>query len=69
MFVTVKTNDGDVAAINVANISYITVASFSGHGCRVYFTSKDSLNLRDTMEAILAQIEGDGGTEAPPAPA
>ena len=56
MFVTVKTNDGDMAVVNVANITHMTVASFSANGCRVYFTSKDSLHVRETIDDIMGQI-------------
>ena len=61
MFVTVKTNDGDVAVVNVDNITHLSIASFSGNGCRVYLTSKESLHVRETMDEILKMI---GGTAA-----
>ena len=56
MFVTVKTNDGDLAAVNADNITHMTVAAFSGSGCKIYFTSKEGLSVRDTIESIMAQI-------------
>ena len=59
MFVTVKTNDGEMAVVNPAQITHMTVASFSGAGSRIYFVSNATLGVRDTIESILQQISGD----------
>ena len=68
MFVSLKTNEGSQAVVNVDNITHLSIASFSGNGCRVYLTSKESLHVRETMDEILAMIGG-AAAEAAPQPA
>ena len=58
MFVTVKTNENDLAAINVDQITHMTVAAFSGSGCKIHFVSNGSLSVRDTMDEVLLRIGG-----------
>jgi hypothetical protein len=56
MFLSVHTNDGPIAAINTDLVTHMTVAAFAGKGCKIYFTSKDGLSVRDTMEELLARM-------------
>lgn len=63
MFVTVKTNDGDLASVNVDQITHMTVASYDGAGCRLYFTSNTALSVRDTIEEVLLQIRGNAAAQ------
>ena len=58
MFVTVKTKDGDCAAVNVDQITYMTIAAFSGAGSKIYFTSNGALSVCDSMDSLLLQING-----------
>ena len=58
MFVTVRTNDNDLAAVNVDQITHMTVAAFSGNGCKIHFVSSGSLSVRDTMDDVLLRING-----------
>ena len=58
MFLTVTTNENGIAAINVDQITHMTIAAFSGNGCKIYFVSKEALSVRDTIEEVLAQING-----------
>jgi hypothetical protein len=58
VFVTVNTNDIGLAAINADQITHMTIAAFSGAGCKIHFVSKEALSVRDTMEEVLAKIEG-----------
>jgi hypothetical protein len=56
--VTVTTNENGVAAVNVDKITHMTIASFSGNGCKIYLASKEALSVRDTMDEVLRQING-----------
>ena len=58
MFVTVNTNDNGLASVNVDQITHMTVAAFSGAGCKIHFVSKEALSVRDTIEDVLLQISG-----------
>ena len=58
MFITVQTNENGPATINVAQITHMTIAAFSGAGCKIYFVSNAALSVRDTMEEVLLQIRG-----------
>jgi len=58
MFVTVETNDNGIAAINANQITHMTIAAFSGNGCKIYFVSKEALSVRNTIENVLGQING-----------
>ena len=58
MFVTVTTNENGVAAVNVNQITHMTVAAFSGNGCKIYLASKEALSVRDTIDEVLQQING-----------
>lgn len=64
MFVTVRTNDGDLASVNVDQITHMTVAAYDGAGCRLYFTSNTALSVRDTIDELLQQIRGEGTSPA-----
>ena len=58
MFITVTTNDNGVASVNADLITHMTVAAFSGNGCKIYLVSKEALSVRDTIEDLLLQISG-----------
>ena len=58
MFLTVQTNENGIAAVNVDQITHMTVAAFSGNGCKIYFVSKEALSVRNTIENVLGQING-----------
>lgn len=58
MFVTVRTNDGDLASVNVDQITHMTIAAYDGAGSRLHFTSNAALSVRDTMDEILQLIQG-----------
>ena len=58
MFVTVNTNESGLAAVNADQITHMTIAAFSGAGCKIHFVSKEALSVRDTMEDVLAKIRG-----------
>ena len=58
MFLTVNTNENGIAAINVDQITHMTIAAFSGNGCKIYFVSKEALSVRDTIDDLLQQING-----------
>jgi len=56
VFVTVNTNDNGLAAVNVDQITHMTIAAYSGTGCKIHFVSKDALSIRDTMDEVLLRI-------------
>lgn len=58
MFITVNTNESGLAAINANQITHMTIAAFSGNGCKIHFVSKEALSVRDTIEEVLQQING-----------
>jgi hypothetical protein len=58
MFLTVTTNENGIAAINVDQITHMTIAAFAGNGCKIYFVSKEALSVRDTIDEVLQQING-----------
>jgi len=58
VFLTVNTNENGIAAINVDQITHMTIAAFSGNGCKIYFVSKEALSVRDTIDDLLQQING-----------
>jgi len=58
VFLTVNTNENGIAAINVDQITHMTIAAFSGNGCKIYFVSKEALSVRDTIDELLQQING-----------
>jgi hypothetical protein len=59
MFVTVTTNDGELATVNTDQITHMTIAVYDGAGSRLYFTSNTALSVRQTMDEILQQMRGD----------
>ena len=59
MFLTVTTNENGVAAVNVDQITHIAIAAFAGNGCKIYLASKEALSVRDTMDEVLRQINGE----------
>jgi hypothetical protein len=60
MYVMVKTLDGQVAALNTDQITHVTIAAFSGNGCKIHFTSKDAISVPNTLEDILSLIQSPG---------
>ena len=58
MFITVNTNESGLAAINANQITHMTIAAFSGNGCKIHFVSKEALSVRDTIDEVLQQING-----------